>query len=87
MPNEKLIERAHAAVGSLWARDPLEALCGIGLLRSITDKREAALINRARKQGASWAVIGSALGRSRQAVQQKYGRGAAETAPGLDSTY
>lgn len=55
--------------------DPIAALGALRALRKEVDQREAVLVRRARVRGASWAVIATMLGVSRQAVHKKYGTG------------
>lgn len=47
-------------------------LFGIGLLGSWLDDHEIIGVFRARKQKKSWAWIGARLGRSRQAVWERW---------------
>jgi hypothetical protein len=53
-------------------RDPAVALPAIGRIRAWLDKREAASVHAARREGWSWGRIGDALGRTRQALWQRY---------------
>lgn len=53
--------------------DPLRGLRAMAGIRSEVERREAALVRRARNGGASWARIAAALGVSKQAVHKKYG--------------
>jgi hypothetical protein len=52
--------------------DPRVALSAIGVLRSWLDEMEEDLVNKARIEGLSWFGIGTLLGRSKQAVWEKY---------------
>jgi len=52
--------------------DPLLALSAMGALRGWLDKREAAVVKMARHEGFSWQGIATAVGRSKQAVWEKY---------------
>jgi DNA invertase Pin-like site-specific DNA recombinase len=54
--------------------DPIMALGAIRRLRRELDQAETLAVRRAKNAGASWQLIAIALGVSRQAVQQKYGR-------------
>jgi DNA invertase Pin-like site-specific DNA recombinase len=53
--------------------DPLEGLRALAGVRTEVERREAALVRRARNEGASWASIAAALGVSKQAVHKKHG--------------
>jgi hypothetical protein len=52
--------------------DPIIALEAIGNVRRWLDQREYHFVTAAREEGRSWQGIGEALGRSRQAVWQRY---------------
>lgn len=78
-------ERVDAALGAL--RESADAVGRefgearlLGTLECVSDLRrdvdalEAAAVARAREFGRSWEQIGVALGVTRQAVWQKYGR-------------
>jgi len=52
--------------------DPPLALSAIGALRRWLDGLEEDLVNKARIEGLSWHGIGTYLGRSKQAVWEKY---------------
>jgi hypothetical protein len=54
------------------ARDPFLDLERVGVLRLWLDDIEEELVLKARVEGMSWAEIGSNLGRSKQAVWEKY---------------
>jgi hypothetical protein len=51
-----------------------DALRGLGGVRWHADEATAALVTRARSLDLSWQWIGDALGMTRQAAQQRYGR-------------
>lgn len=53
-------------------RDPKSALSAMGILQHWLAKREESLVQEARVKGASWADIARLLGRSRQAVWERY---------------
>jgi hypothetical protein len=55
----------QAALWLVWWADEM--------LRAAQDLRRS-LVGEARQQGLSWAAIGAALGTTRQAAQQRYGR-------------
>ena len=52
--------------------DPTLALAAIGALRKWLEEREETLIRAARSDGHSWQGIATFLGRSKQAVWEKY---------------
>jgi hypothetical protein len=52
--------------------DPILALSAIGALRGWLDQREATVVKMARSEGFSWQGIATAVGRSKQAVWEKY---------------
>lgn len=61
---------------SAWTSgDPVTGLRAIAALRRLADRLEAIHIANARKHGMSWAEIADALGVTRQAVHQRFGRG------------
>jgi hypothetical protein len=53
-------------------RDPENALAALGVLQHWLAKREEGLVQEARDKGASWGDIARLLGRSRQAVWERY---------------
>lgn len=53
--------------------DPLTALDAVSRLRRETERAEAVLVRRARNDGATWAMIATALGVTKQAVHKKHG--------------
>ncbi len=54
--------------------DPLGALRAAAAVTAEMERRQSALVRRARVRGATWAQIAEALGVSKQAVHKKYGR-------------
>lgn len=59
----------------------LEALTGIKTVTEGIDTLAHAAVALARRQGASWGVIGDALGVSRQNAQSRFGQSAANADP------
>jgi hypothetical protein len=53
---------------------PVETLARIAAAKGELAREEAVAVRRARVAGLSWAVIGTLLGVSKQAIHQKYGR-------------
>jgi hypothetical protein len=53
-------------------RDPKNALSAMGILQHWLARHEEILVQEARVKGASWADIARLLGRSRQAVWERY---------------
>ena len=66
-----------AASGRTAADNPLRDLKEVVKERKALDKREAALVKKARKAGYVWEDIAAAMGVSKQAVHKRFG-----TAPG-----
>jgi len=60
-------------LGAEIARDPLQALSAIGQARQIIDVQQRHAV-RAAVQDHSWAEIGEAMGVTKQAAHQKFGR-------------
>lgn len=54
---------------------PLKELKALVSERKKLERREAALVRRARNAGYVWEEIATALGVSKQAVHKKYGTG------------
>jgi hypothetical protein len=68
---EKAVDAVDAGEGEPWLLDIAMRL--VGSARHEVDRAEEALINRAREQGMSWAMIAQSLGLgSRQAAEQRY---------------
>lgn len=63
---------AHTLVDMVLDNDLDRSLFGIGLLESWLADQEMVAVFRARKQRQSWAWIGARLGRSRQAVWERW---------------
>ena len=54
--------------------DPRLVLKGFGQIRDALEREIRTATYVARKAGLSWSAIGEALGVSKQAAQQRYGR-------------
>lgn len=54
--------------------DPLGSISRAVRIQSAADDVVRAVVQRARQRGATWQVVGDALGVSRQAAFQRYGR-------------
>jgi predicted transcriptional regulator len=57
------------------SRDPVVGLRAVASLRALLEAVEELQVINAREQGWSWQRIAAALGVSKQAVHQKYGKG------------
>ena len=68
------IEHTRSLVAALEHPDPVQALRAAAALQSDVDGITTVLVRRARISGLTWAEIAFALGVSRQAVHQRYGR-------------
>jgi DNA-binding NarL/FixJ family response regulator len=55
-------------------RDPADGLAAVVALRRLADRMEDAEVERALKDGWTWAQIAEALGVTRQAVHKKHAR-------------
>jgi DNA-binding NarL/FixJ family response regulator len=55
-------------------RDPAEGFAAVLALRTLADRLEAGQVERAVREGWSWAEIATALGVSRQAVHKKHAK-------------
>jgi hypothetical protein len=75
-----IAERASATVTSYLADvadyqaadDPVSALSAARWAAQEVEALERSLVRHARSQGSSWALIGYALGVSRQAAHERY---------------
>ena len=54
--------------------DPADGLAAAVALRRLADRLEAAEVERALREGWTWARVAEALGVTRQAVHKKYAR-------------
>jgi hypothetical protein len=61
--------------------DPADALAAVGALRRLADRVEDAGVERALRDGWSWAQVAEALGVTRQAVHKKHARRLAGVRP------
>lgn len=69
------VRSAVTATGGGASADPVDLLAGLGQLAAIRERVDWAMLSvvgEARSQGTSWAVIGAALGVSKQAAQQRF---------------
>jgi DNA-binding NarL/FixJ family response regulator len=54
--------------------DPADGLAAVGALRRLADRMEDAEVERALRDGWTWAEIAEALGVTRQAVHKKHAK-------------
>lgn len=54
--------------------DPADGLAAVLALRRLADRLEAAQVERALREGWTWAQVAEALGVTRQAVHKKYAK-------------
>ena len=54
--------------------DPADGLAAVVALRRLADRLEAAEVERALREGWTWARVAEALGVTRQAVHKKHAR-------------
>jgi hypothetical protein len=54
--------------------DPADGLAAVVALRRLADELELAEVERALREGWTWAQVAEALGVTRQAVHKKYAR-------------
>jgi DNA-directed RNA polymerase specialized sigma24 family protein len=66
---------ATEIAGAATSEDPAVGLAAVSSLRVLLETLEELQVESARAQGWSWERIARALGVSKQAVHQKYGRG------------
>jgi hypothetical protein len=52
--------------------DPADALAAVGALRRLADRVEDAAVERALREGWTWAQVAEAVGVTRQAVHKKH---------------
>ena len=52
--------------------DPADALAAVGAVRGLADRVEDAAVERALREGWTWAQVAEALGVTRQAVHKKH---------------
>jgi hypothetical protein len=52
--------------------DPADALAAVGALRRLADRVEDTAVERALRDGWTWAQVAEALGVTRQAVHKKH---------------
>ena len=52
--------------------DPADALAAVGALKRLADRIEDAAVERALRDGWTWAQVAEALGVTRQAVHKKH---------------
>lgn len=64
--------RLEAGTPSTGAARSLVTLSGLGRLRDLIERRIAEWVAAGRREGASWAEIGTALRVTRQTVHQRY---------------
>jgi hypothetical protein len=56
------------------SEDPADALAAVGALRRLADRVEDAAVERALREGWTWAQVAEALGVTRQAVHKNHAR-------------
>ncbi|MEV0152016.1 MULTISPECIES: hypothetical protein [unclassified Nonomuraea] len=71
---EELLSTLGRRLGELSVERPLAALRIAGRLEKATDRAAIAAAVAARRQGATWEAVGSALGATRQAAFQRFSR-------------
>ena len=54
--------------------DPADALAAVGAVRGLADRVEDAAVERALREGWTWAQVAEALGVTRQAVHKNHAR-------------
>src|SRR6187399_2278740 len=74
MTLDELITEARASGDS--SLDQLNAACSIGAhISDLSDHLVGHFVDQARRDGASWAMIGQAMGVTKQAVQKRFTAG------------
>jgi predicted transcriptional regulator len=71
--------KAAEIVTEVSSKDPVVGLRAAASLRALLESVEELQVKNAREQGWSWERIATALGVSKQAVHQKYGKGTRRT--------
>lgn len=66
---------ADLATAAAESTDTLTQLDSLGLIAFELERLERTTVEAARAEGKSWAAIGEALGTSKQAAWERYGRG------------
>ena len=66
--------RETRLAAELSSRDPAVGLAAVAALRALLEAVEELQVRSARESGWSWQEIATALGVSKQAVHQKWGR-------------
>ena len=57
-----------------YPRDPADGLAAVVALRRLADQLEDAEVERALRDGWTWALVAEALGVTRQAVHKKHAK-------------
>ena len=69
-----VVDREHWRRGQGSAKDAVAALRALTVERAQVEGRITVTVQELRAAGASWSVVGDALGVSRSAAQKRYGR-------------
>jgi len=67
-----IIEATHKSLDKAMEKDALGTLRTMNELKSLIDTWAEKAVTIARREGASWAVIGDALNITKQAAHQRY---------------